>query len=659
MNRLNSFIVKSLVIAYVLAISIVRLDAEIPVSSPVNYIPQAFDVIEYKAKFDLTKAPLTEMTAECNIRIVWVDVPDTNYFYFHLEGLNIDTILYNGSGTIVHFTQSSGGRSYCSVEPIDSKVGDTAVIKVKYHGDMKSADSFGGVFSNNGILYSVGVGFSNESVSSTRYWLACYDHPSDKANIEFTFITESDQIVASNGLKIRDTIDQGLRTTIWRTFYPVATNLMTFSVHPYKTIEFPGADIPVVIYTRASDSAASASVYRKVSDMVNSMEIRYGPYPFEKVGYVNTPLSGGAMEHQTMVTMSENEIRQLYKQKDSVNETAAHELSHQWFGNLVTPYDYRDAWFNEGFATFAAAVWLEDLYDYKRYLYKLGIYASTYIDYYSKQETVFPLYDFLRISPSSNYPVTIYYKGCLVAAMLRYELGDEIFFAALRSFFKVYKNGNMITEMLKNEFEKISDKELDWFFDQWVYGMGFPILDISISKSKSDEFGKYKAEITIEQTQKSEWGTYRNLPLEFNFYDKSGNRFDTVLIVDSRHNVFNLDNLLDFSNSVENNGSIVKSLVRIDKRVLSVDGDDNCLSEINVYPNPASEKLIISNSCNIQITELSLTNLYGTELQRISPDDLNINGVQTINLNDLPNGIYYLGIFQGESIRYSSFIINR
>src|SRR5205807_6524164 len=115
--------------------------------------------------------------------------------------------------------------------------------------------------------------------------------------------------------------------------------------------------------------------FRLLPRMVSTFEKHFGSYPFEKVGYVNVPSSAGAMEHETMISIPTS----LSTSGDSVYSTAAHELSHQWFGDLVTPLDFRHAWLNESFAVFCETLWAEELGGHSGYIQAQTLRANSYL----------------------------------------------------------------------------------------------------------------------------------------------------------------------------------------------------------------------------------------------------------------------------------------
>jgi len=221
-------------------------------------------------------------------------------------------------------------------------------------------------------------------------------------------------------------------------------------------------------------------------------------------------------------------------QKDSNNLTAAHELAHQWFGNSATALDYRDAWLSESWATLAEALWQEHLGGYKSYINEQNSKLDLYMKNIVKLEGVLPIYDFPRAYPASNYPTTIYYKGSIILGMLRYKIGDTLFDRAMTGFLKKYKYSNLNTATLQTFFEQITQTKLGQFFDQWIYGPGWPKLRVSLLyKGKQDD--EYLGQtVKIFQNKTDGWGYqhggfFFDLPLELTFHRKDGSKRDTVV----------------------------------------------------------------------------------------------------------------------------------
>ncbi len=562
------------------------------ISSPTQFEQQQFDVLHYDAWIDLTKAPARTMRGVCEIHLRWTGDPAAGPFYFHLRSLTIDSSYYNGTPVMVAPAGDSTSATYhySLVPPASAHQGDTAIVRIVYHGEMTDelgAGYWGGVTSSGGTLFALGVGFLNNYVSATEHWLPCYDHPSDKATFHGWFTVKQGLTVASNGHLVSATPGPDSTITFeWQHDIQCATYLLTFAVDNYVPLAIQSGPLPMVVYARPADTLATHASFRLLPRMVAAFERHYGSYPFEKVGYVNTPL--GAMEHQTMISFPTS----LSQSGDTINTTGAHELSHQWFGDLVSPQDFRHAWLNESFAVFCESVWLEELRGYAGYLASQTGKIDRYINTVAPQEGVFPLYDFPRTPPSSNYPQTIYQKGAVVVGMLRFELGDSLFFQGLRDYLTAHAYGTATTEDLRAALEARSGRSLDTFFTQWVYGRGWPVVRVNATKTSAGA-GIYRVTLDLSQTQADSLPTFTNLPLEFGFQTTGGQWAYRLVRMNGRTQRIVLDSVPEFTKMNLNSGPSVRVLLRSNITVAGVEQHSGMLPDSNniefvVHPNPLS-----------------------------------------------------------------------
>ncbi len=615
------------------------------IASPENHIQQSFDIILYHVRLDLTEAPAAKSHGTCDIHYVWKDEPDTNKFYFHLRGLSIDSAFYGEEKVVPEEQGTPESATYhYSVDPAaGTEKGDTSVLTIYYSGVMTNEGGtydWGGVSSSGGILFAMGVGFTNNYVSTTQHWMPCYDHPSDKAAYRGEFIVKPGVSVASNGSLTVLHPDNGTDVYVWDHPYQCATYMLTFAAAEFDSVKFGNGDIPIVCYTTSGKMKEAAEFYyRRVPRMVDTYSRLFGEYPYEKVGFVNTPK--GNMEHQTMISMDAGLIFRRHNLNDSNDNTAAHELSHQWFGGLVTPADFRDAWLNEGFAVFCEALWLNELHGKEKYLNFIDRNMELYISDIAVKEGIFPLYDFKRTSPSSNYPQTIYKKGAVVVGMLKYELGDSTFFEGIRTYLDRYAHGNVTTEKLKTTLEDVSGKDLDYFFDQWVYRKSWPDLDINIDKTFIEENNVYVT-VHISQIQPEEYGIYTKLPVEIGFETDTGCTCK-MLTMNEENQSFELGEMEDFEDVTINEGPSVRALLEADVTVTSVE-DRSAITDnsIRVFPNPTDGVLNMKYNSTGGKTIFKMISTLGVTMYEREVFSSEGKNHITIDADNLPGGSYLL-----------------
>lgn len=348
-------------------------------------------------------------------------------------------------------------------------------IKVFYHGDGNSKDQFGALF-NYTYATLGGFTYSLTEPYSTKYWFPCKQNIADKADSVFLNISVPKHLkVGSNGVLIDVVdIDSGFHQFQWKSLYPTSYFLVSVAVGNYMDysfeVELPYAEtsLPVVNYiyndsiylrTNKPDIDTTAHLIRLFSEL-------FGPYPFikEKYGHCVAPMGGG-MEHQTMTTLGNFGF-----------DLVAHELAHQWFGNMVSCSHWNHIWIHEGFASYCeylalefsgypdeAVLWLEDAMERASQAH----YGSVYIP------------DSLVNDVSRIFSHQLSYKkGAVLVHMLRCEINnDTLFFDLLKAFLQEYAYRVASADNFKMLAETITGRSFEMFFRQWYYGSGYPIIE--------------------------------------------------------------------------------------------------------------------------------------------------------------------------------------
>jgi hypothetical protein len=334
------------------------------------------------------------------------------------------------------------------------------------------------------------------SVFGARAWWPCKDVPSDKPDsIDIRITVPSELIVASNG-SLRQTHTVGNKTMYWwHEKYPIATYLVSLAIHPYEMhydyyLYNNNADTMAIhFYSFPGNYDANDRINSLVKEMIGCFSELFGEYPFvdEKYGQADFLWSGG-MEHQTCTSYgSWSEI--LF----------AHEIAHQWWGDMITCDSFHHIWLNEGFASYSEALW----YEYAYPPYTASEYQMMY-QLYLGPGTIYvehPEYENIFDSGLS------YVKGSWVLHMLRHITGDDIFFDILKAYYASpeHKFGTATTENFQTICEQVSGINLDRFFHQWIYEEYFPHYSYSWDWVKNGSVYDIDLEIRQEQTNYIFW----------------------------------------------------------------------------------------------------------------------------------------------------------
>ncbi|MDC1067916.1 M1 family aminopeptidase [Candidatus Kapabacteria bacterium] len=617
-------------IFFLVLILVASLNAQIP--DPYSPSTKAFDVISYNAFISFPKVNVENyIESSCTISFNWVEntPSEEKNFVFHLEGLEINSVVdLNGNNYDFTIEQSDEIEiKYYSINLEEAQ--NISSLVIEYSGDMQAEQfsNWGGVHNDSRGLYAVGVGFRNPYISATRHWLPCFDHPSDKAKFNLVFEVPKGKKVASIGELQKVDLGNTYDTYVWKTELETASYLVSFLVSDFVETNIDDASSPISIYHYDKDQEVIDFAFKNLPDMLSNFEETFDEaYPFEKVGYflMETP---AAMEHQTLVAINQSTVYGYFNQKDTNGSTISHELAHHWFGNLISPTDFRDAWLNESFASFSEAVHLESQsMDKKVFWSKIKEDGAAFLGGISLTEGAIPIYGFDK-DESSNYPGTIYRKGSVVLALLRHKLGKEVFEKCIIDYIDKFKFGNVSTSEMKLAFEESSNVDLSSFFNDWIYGKGWPV--ISYRQYTDGE----QSTLIIDQLQSEVWNEYSELWIPISWIDENGNEQDSTFKITPIDNIIKLGNNVPYSDVKVNDSDNmyiptqlikssgidyeIKDIIRYNQKsstIEIIDGDLNCP---NVRIININGKLIIDEkSCTKKIvTNSFLKGLYLIEIK--------------------------------------------
>lgn len=414
--------------------------------------------------------------------IVYVKKTANDFISLDLASLNTQ-----GRGMQVTFastgrdTGSKGGfhhkHNKVFVKSNSVSVNDTAVLILSYTG----IPADGLIISKN--KHGERTFFADNWPNRAHHWIPCNDHPDDKASFEFTVRAPSNYSVISNGIKTEERMRPGGFTrTVWRENIPSPTKVMVIGAARFATKTYANSPegIPVSAWVYPQDSTKGFYDYALAPDILKFFSDYIAPYPYKKLANVQSKTIFGGMENASAIFYAENSVTGDRSSEDLL----AHEIAHQWFGDMASEKSFAHLWLSEGFATYLTNYYFEKKYG-KEAANKRWREQREEVIQFAKTSSS-PVVDSTS-NLMSLLNANSYQKGAWVLHMLRNEVGDSIFQKIIQTYYNQYKGGNAETRDFEAIAEKVSGKELTWFFDQWLYRPGIPKLEIS-TKVQNNEF---------------------------------------------------------------------------------------------------------------------------------------------------------------------------
>ncbi len=344
--------------------------------------------------------------------------------------------------------------------------------------------------------------YSQGEPEENRYWFPCYDFPNDRATSETIVTVESPFTAISNGRLIGSVKDAtGSKTTWhWKTELPHVSYLVSIVVGEYTLVEDSWRGKPIMNYVYRSNAHDAPRSFSKTPAMMDLFsDVTGHPYPWEKYGHaIVQDFIFAGQENVSISTLTDGTIHDARAHLDrNSDQLVAHELAHQWFGDLVSFRDWSEAWLSEGFATYLTLLSEgndkgADEYSYQLRQTQENVASSDVGD--RRRPTVTKRY----AAPGSLFDNRIYGKGACVLHMLRKTLGDEPFLRGLRSYVSQYAWRSAETNQFRLAMEEATGRNLDWFFDQWIYGAGYPNFEVG----QRWDAATRSVIVSVRQTQK-------------------------------------------------------------------------------------------------------------------------------------------------------------
>ena len=470
-----------------------------------------------------------------------------------------------------------------------------------------------------------------------RDWWPCKQDLNDKVNSIDVYVTAPSQYtVASNGLEVNQVVSGATKTTHFHHNYPIPAYLIAIAVTNYTVINQTAGTapntFPIVNYIYPENNTFSVqSQLAQTPIIMNLYETLFEPYPFRNEKYGHAQFGwGGGMEHTTVSFMN-NFTRSLI----------AHELAHQWFGDKITCGSWKDVWLNEGFATYAASMVIENLSGSAAFITD----KTNMINSITSQlggAVVLTDTEATDVNRIFSNRLT-YNKGAMVLNMLRFKMGDVMFFQAIKNYLAdsnlAYKYA--VTSDFKSHLEAVYG-DLTEFFNDWVYNQGYPTYTIT-----AQNLGSGQAKITINQTQSHSSVTFFEMPVPVRLLGAGSLTFDTVLNNTTNGQEF----IITVPFTVTGVQFDVKKDIISKNNVTTLSNESfDMNAAISLYPNPTSSEIHIQMPSNILLKKVTFYNNLGQEvLEKNSLD---------FSTNDLSSGVYSVKIETSEGVFHKKIIKN-
>ena len=671
----------------------------------------SIDILNTELRIDVSDFSTKIMYASADITFA-AKVNNIKYIKLDLLRLTVDSV--KSSDTKLNYIYNDSVVAINLFQPL--VLNELKTISIFYHGrPIQMPGDFGGFYWDSLYAFNIGVSFLAEPHNYGKVWFPCFDNFKERCTFHFAVTTDTTRRAMCNGNMDSVNINaNSTKTWYWTMPDPIPSYLASMSVSDYVVLtdsyhSLKGS-LPIMLAARAVDTAKLKRSFIHLKNALAIFENRFGPYPFNRVGYCLVPFDAGAMEHATNISYMQG----LVNGNTAFENVMAHELSHHWFGDMVTCDDESEMWLNEGWAKYCEDIFYEGMYGEDNY--KTNV-RDNHEDVIRLAHIADSAYRPVSGMPSRyTYSVgSIYGKGADRIHTLRGYMGDSLFFHCIKAYLQEYKFKDVNSYKLRDYLVSCSGlKNINDFFTDWVFDGGFPDFSISHSRIINTSNG---ADVILFINQGSDHTShfYHSVPLEIAFFDQSSNKtvkvanvsgectqyiaslpfypayialdFDEKLsdaVTDQWHKMAGTDHQYDFGvakMSINLIQSTDTSLVRVEHHWVAPDASKNKIPGLHlsdyrywivdgiwssdfqasatVYYNGSKGPLGYLDNTLITNSEDSLVLMYRPDAESFWQIDnnvtLNTSGsvrdkVGSIRINSLQKGQYALAIYDANKV---------
>ena len=474
-----------------------------------------FDLLHYDIAIDITDVSGHSIKAATTITHVAL-VSGADLRLDLIDPLTVDSV--TSPGGPLPFTHAD---DLLTIDLPLTNTGDTGEVTVYYHGEPGVDPDWGGFHFQNQTVYNLGIGLSTIPPNFGKVWYPCFDSFVERASYTYHVKSAGTYRAHCQGDFLGETQLDG--DTVIRSFelqQEITTHISAIAAANYVDSDYvhTGAygDIPVRLTAKAAALGNMAAKMVSLGDAIDAYEFWYGPYPYDRVGYVLT--TEGALE------IAENIAYPDFMPSQPLFDNRGlfgHELGHHWWGDHVTPRTHNDMWFKEGPAEYSAHLLEEWAFGHDAFVDVVKDNMLYVLEQAHLQDG-----GFQALSPMPDeyiYGLHTYYKGAAVMHNLRGYLGDTLFQQAMSTVQLEHGNENMDAYGFLAALESSTGTQLDDFFSAQVFSPGFSVFTVQSSNSTPDG-GGYLVDLVLRQRLRGTSTMHLSVPLDVTFISATGQR---------------------------------------------------------------------------------------------------------------------------------------
>lgn len=449
-----------------------------------------------------------------------------------LLGLTVDSVL-DPAGNQLSFASQTG--SFTVGLGTGFNAGDLTSVRVFYHGDPVEDPVFGGFYFNAAYAYNVGVSLQDIPHNYGKTWFPCFDDFTTRSAYDLYITTLPQHNAVCGGVYQSTVINADLSETHhWKITQTIPSYLVSAAVSNYVFVNdtftnYLNVPVPVQLAAKAADTTNMKNSFVNLENAFDIFESKWGPYRWDRVGYVLVPMTSGAMEHAMNIAFP------LLAANGGLSwqSVMTHELSHHWWGNLVTCRTAEDMWINEGSAVYSEYVFTENFQG--RAAYEQNVRSKhkellrlCHID----DAGYWPL---SGVPQEHTYGSTTYTKGADMIHSLRAYLGDTLFFNGLQDLLEQNQFSDIDAIEYRDDLSAITGVNLDNFFADWIFQGGWPHISID-SINAVPAGANYTVTVHLRQKLVGRTNYSHQVPVLLTLRNSSWNTFETTVLADGQTN---------------------------------------------------------------------------------------------------------------------------